>query len=81
MTLLPGQAHEEIKVVLSVVSLSTNPRYEALSYVWGDPHSTRSILIDGRSSRITESLEVALRRLRHLDQERILWVDAICVNQ
>jgi hypothetical protein len=81
MTLLPGQTHEEIKVVLSVISLSTKPQYEALSYVWGDSHRTRFIFIDGRRSRITENLEVALRRLRHLDQERILWVDAICVNQ
>ncbi|PQE05937.1 heterokaryon incompatibility protein [Rutstroemia sp. NJR-2017a BBW] len=81
MTLLPGQTHEEIKVVLSVVSLSTNPQYEALSYVWGDAHSTRFIFIDGCSSRITENLEVALRWLRHVDRERVLWVDAICVNQ
>ncbi|PQE31796.1 heterokaryon incompatibility protein [Rutstroemia sp. NJR-2017a WRK4] len=81
MTLLPGQTHEEIKVLLSVVSLSTNPQYEALSYVWGDSHRTRFIFIDARSSRVTENLEVALRWLRRVDRERVLWVDAICVNQ
>lgn len=33
MTLLPGQADEEIKATLQVVSLDTSPLYEALSYV------------------------------------------------
>jgi hypothetical protein len=30
---------------------------------------------------ITHNLGVALRQLRHLDKPRVLWVDAICINQ
>ena len=81
MALMPGQTHEEIEARLSIVSLDSKPRYEALSYVWGDPNVARTILLNGHTFRITENLEAALRRLRRLQEERIFWVDAICVNQ
>ncbi|KAK3361634.1 heterokaryon incompatibility protein-domain-containing protein [Lasiosphaeria ovina] len=55
--------------------------YEALSYTWGDPHQRRSISIDGRSSLVTANLHAALVSLRDGLLERIVWVDAICINQ
>lgn len=30
---------------------------------------------------VTYNLEVALQQLRHAERERILWVDALCINQ
>ena len=30
---------------------------------------------------VTKSLEQALRHVRHLDEVRRLWVDAVCINQ
>ena len=30
---------------------------------------------------ITQNLFVALRRLRHLEKSRTLWIDALCINQ
>jgi hypothetical protein len=62
----------------------THP-YEALSYVWGDSYKRRSISIGGHYLRynlpVTENLHEALSRLRHRSIERILWVDAVCINQ
>jgi hypothetical protein len=55
--------------------------YEALSYVWGDPNVTRPILIDEHSLPVTINLYGALLRLRHCSWERIIWVDAVCINQ
>jgi hypothetical protein len=81
VTLLPGQADEEMKATLRVVSLDTSPLYEALSYVWGDPTITRDISLNGHMFSVTENLEAALRQLRHPQEERSFWVDAICVNQ
>jgi hypothetical protein len=42
--------------------------YTALSYVWGDPDDTTTILVEGYSLRVTKSLECAFRYLR--DEKR-----------
>ncbi|KAH6847216.1 heterokaryon incompatibility protein-domain-containing protein [Chaetomium sp. MPI-CAGE-AT-0009] len=55
--------------------------YEALSYVWGDPHQRHSISVDGYDLLVTANLHAALLRLRDRFLERIVWVDAICINQ
>ena len=63
------------------------PLYEALSYVWGS-EAEPSFVTVRRSSRyspgrlsVTQNLAEALRYLRKENEDRILWVDAICINQ
>ncbi|KAF7864071.1 hypothetical protein EAF04_007036 [Stromatinia cepivora] len=56
--------------------------YEALSYTWGgfdDP--PQCISIDGHFLPVTSNLYAALLRLRNCTFNRIIWVDAICINQ
>lgn len=55
--------------------------YEALSYVWGDSDNPQSIYIDEHPFNVTENLHMALSRLRNRFFERIIWVDAVCINQ
>ncbi|KAH6857601.1 heterokaryon incompatibility, partial [Alternaria alternata] len=56
--------------------------YTALSYVWGDAKHTKPIQLGYHQiPTITKNLEKALRHLRDRASERILWVDAICINQ
>jgi hypothetical protein len=55
--------------------------YEALSYVWGDDEKPQSISIGNLNLDITQNLYTALLHLRDHDCSRILWVDAICINQ
>ncbi|RSL57249.1 hypothetical protein CEP51_014271 [Fusarium floridanum] len=55
--------------------------YEALSYVWGSNHTDEMIHVDGQILYITKSLHSALRHLRHRKDDRILWADAICIDQ
>jgi hypothetical protein len=55
--------------------------FEALSYTWGDPEQTHRIVCDGKEMRVTENLYAALRSLRYPNHSRLLWVDAICINQ
>lgn len=55
--------------------------YEALSYVWGSPARSRSIILNGCPFPITESLHTALLHLRDSQLDRVLWVDAISINQ
>ena len=55
--------------------------YEALSYVWGGDEKPQSISIGNLKLDITKNLYTALLRLRDHDCSRILWVDAVCINQ
>lgn len=62
--------------------------FEALSYAWGD-HTPRDILYikDQRGTAsttkiaITSNLSSALHHLRREEESRLLWVDAVCINQ
>lgn len=55
--------------------------YEALSYVWGNPHDRVLITVNGLYLSITRNLHKALIRLRNSTFDRVLWVDAICIDQ
>lgn len=55
--------------------------YEALSYVWGDWTCAKSILVNNQPLLVTANLHAALLQLRNSYLERILWVDAISINQ
>lgn len=81
LELEPGIWTDPVSCHLFVTELDFAPPYEALSYVWGDPLSRIPILCNGRSLDITYNLHAAFRRVRLHDRPRILWVDAICINQ
>lgn len=81
LRLLPGKAADPIRCTLQVVSLNNPPKYEALSYVCGDPTATCSISLDGQSHDIYLNLDRALRGLRRHFRSRRLWADAVCINQ
>lgn len=55
--------------------------YEALSYYWGPPEKTRVVSTEAGSLLVTENLHAALCRLRDSFLERIIWADAICIDQ
>ena len=55
--------------------------YEALSYTWGTPDKTHSVTMNGAKLRVTFNLYIALRYLRDKAEARILWVDALCIDQ
>jgi hypothetical protein len=64
------------------VSLLSTPSYAALSYTWGPPGDTHSILLNGRRFPMRRNLHDALLQIhssRLVDQ--YLWADAICIQQ
>ena len=81
VTLAPGKWNERLECTLETVSLDHNPSYETLSYVWGDSSVQKPILLQKRPFQVTQSLESALRHLRHQESERTMWIDALCINQ
>ena len=56
-------------------------KYEALSYTWGEPNPKQPIHCDGRQLDVAPNLYGALHRLRRTNEDRLLWVDALCINQ
>ncbi|EON65766.1 hypothetical protein W97_05005 [Coniosporium apollinis CBS 100218] len=81
ITLAGGEFSDDIRCSLSAVSLDNEPVYEALSYVWGDPDVMLPMTLQGGLHQVTTNLEAALRHLRYHDRPRVLWVDAVCINQ
>jgi hypothetical protein len=63
------------------VSMEENLDYEALSYVWGSQADNKQTSINGQQLSVTANLKEALDHLRHSNRPRILWIDAICINQ
>lgn len=55
--------------------------YEALSYVWGSEEKPDCITINEHDLNITRNLYTALLHLRDHTCPRLIWIDAICINQ
>lgn len=76
---------------------STWKSYAALSYTWGEPTFSGSIMLNGKPVAVTPSLEAALRAMRARSNDPALmqttawphdgstssywWIDQICINQ
>ncbi|OCL07227.1 HET-domain-containing protein [Glonium stellatum] len=70
----------QVQCKIRYASSNDNEDYTALSYVWGDPNETLPILVDSHVFQVTKNLEAALRQLQS-NEVRILWVDALCIDQ
>jgi hypothetical protein len=81
LTLEPGFPGSPIRGRLENVPLSKcSDLYEALSYTWGH-HAKHTVSVDERSYQVTDNLFEALHNLRQTISPRVLWIDAICINQ
>ncbi|KAH8802732.1 heterokaryon incompatibility protein-domain-containing protein [Xylogone sp. PMI_703] len=55
--------------------------YVALSYTWGSELRPCEIVMNGSRMEVTKNAYLALRDLRCQEEDRILWVDALCIDQ
>lgn len=87
MTLLPGAFGAKVRITIRNIRLSKSlrPVYEALSYTWGSAIDSDYVYVqddkEEKALAITPNLAEALRYLRYEDRPRVLWIDAICVDQ
>ncbi|ORY13702.1 heterokaryon incompatibility protein-domain-containing protein, partial [Clohesyomyces aquaticus] len=81
LQLLPGTYDEPIVCNLFQIDSLTLYEYEALSYVWGPNENPSVIYVNDWQLAVTKNLEMALRSLRDENNSRILWIDAICIDQ
>lgn len=79
--LQPGQWDDRIDCRLTVTSLEVKPEFEALSYVWGSTIDSEPIVLNGHEIKVSASLTSALRHVRSTEQPRVMWADAISINQ
>jgi hypothetical protein len=76
-----SQADTQVACTLITTKLSENPKYEALSYMWGSQSNPAIIIVDGQDLAVGKNLWLALRQLRLVASRRTIWIDAICINQ
>jgi hypothetical protein len=81
ITLEAGHWDDDIICDLYHDNLDNNPVYEALSYTWGDKNDTTSITMSGKTFTVRSNLKYALRHLRLVKMPRVLWIDALCIDQ
>jgi hypothetical protein len=69
------------------VPLEEAEHYDALSYAWGSQKRNFHIQIGTRglglnpTIAVTLNLITALKRLRHSQETRVLWIDQVCIDQ
>jgi hypothetical protein len=95
MKLEPGWAYSELRCSLIHINIDDDDHvpYEAISYTWGKYYENirhdgrsrdqtrQSIICDGQWTCVTRSLSHALKKFRLTSSARILWADALCINQ
>jgi hypothetical protein len=81
LELLPGSFSDPIYCRLHAAPIESDPIYDALSYMWGDPTAKGMITLEDEPFAVTISLENALRHMRLRNDVRYLWADAVCINQ
>jgi hypothetical protein len=74
---------EIVECTMKRISLLDDPvpAYETISYCWGPPRDPSTIKLNGYLTPVPASSEAAVRRMRLSDRPRVLWIDAICIDQ
>jgi hypothetical protein len=55
--------------------------YAALSYTWGSTSKPCDLIINDSTMSVTKNVYLALRDLRYREKDRVIWVDALSINQ
>jgi hypothetical protein len=78
-----GAGESLLRGHLRHVSLNAlrKPKYETVSYAWGERTLVGTILIGDKTMSIPASAARALLCMRLPEQSRTLWIDCICIDQ
>jgi hypothetical protein len=81
LTSSPTTPERLISVRLHVISLDDPPPYTALSYTWGEPWPTQTILLDGKPFTVRQNLWDFLNQVQEVQYDGYLWIDALSIDQ
>jgi len=70
-----------VRTTLSPVSITAPPAYEAISYTWGDPAKSHTMLVNERPFKTTAATYRALYNCSRWWSSRVVWIDYVCINQ
>jgi hypothetical protein len=81
--ILPGDWDEDIVCEIFETPLGTITPYKALSYAWQLDQTTPNaqILCNSVIVEVSVNLFRALRQLRNVQVQVVIWVDFLCINQ
>ncbi|KAI0472962.1 heterokaryon incompatibility protein-domain-containing protein [Xylariaceae sp. FL0804] len=83
----PAEFEETLHCELIVEDIESPHKsdYEAISYTWADENGNSDpcseIYVAGQPFQVTRNCENVLRRVRGSLSSRLIWIDAICINQ
>jgi hypothetical protein len=76
------QHTDDIEVEVKTFKIYRTPKYEAISYCWGNKSDgTAIIACNSEPLEVWMNLYAALRRLHKENTESWYWNDAICIEQ
>jgi hypothetical protein len=81
LILQPGEDEQDIHCELAHSLLHERPQFDALSYEWAAQPGSTDISCDAQPTSVRNNLHAALQSFRLPDKRRVLWVDALCINQ
>lgn len=82
LCILPSQSESDpIQCALEWHEFTSLPDYEAISYTWGSPTLSRTILVNNKRLEVPQSAYDVLVRARSLWSRQVVWIDAICIDQ
>src|SRR3954462_7307483 len=81
LILQPGEDEQDIHCELAHSLLRECPQFDALSYEWAAQPGSTAISCNAQLTLVTNNLHAALQSLRLSDKQRVLWVDALCIDQ
>lgn len=77
----PGVLGQPLECTLQHVSLADLPRFETISYVWGNASIRSSLILQGCTASVPASSAAVINRVRLEKEIRVIWIDAVCIDQ
>jgi hypothetical protein len=81
LCLEPSSGVDELRAYFQLATIDEPPAYEALSYTWGESIFSETLNIGNKTVNITKNLARALLYYQLDRGPRLLWIDAVCINQ
>jgi hypothetical protein len=83
LRIMPAKDQDDhLEIRMETASLKNSPRFAALSYLWGKPAETHSIVCNGELMQIPKNSYHVLSSMRGtLRGHKLFWMDSLCINQ
>ncbi|KAK4556992.1 hypothetical protein LTR86_005973 [Recurvomyces mirabilis] len=79
----PGRSEQPVRCAFDIISLKgiPIPPYETVSYAWGKAVFSEEIYVNDQVFKVAINAKSVLVAMRYPDRQRIVWIDAICIDQ